>query len=308
MLQGNPLIPSVSIEKSYLSELRVLVLAMHKAMMKELQASLLQEPEKGVSVPSKPPQPDTAMDAGFVQLPAAFTVKQKDLRQKYESILERLGTVAATRFIEKQLKYAARSFVHSMKPLIEGGSTASTLNKAILGGRGASMTLQGAFMESSNAAMIEPLIAQNVSLIKTIGTKYFDRVEAAIAKSLQKGGSRPQLIKDLVPLMKETGDKALRQAKFIARDQTSKIYSQVCIEEMKACGITKVKWIHSSAGKVPRPYHKTRWDGVSYPPNGLNGYIHDINNPPVIDLKTGERGVAGSIFNCRCLQVPVLDI
>ena len=99
-----------------------------------------------------------------------------------------------------------------------------------------------------------------------------------------------------------------RQADLIARDQSSKIYSQLTVENMRRAGITKMKWIHSSAGKKPRVYHKTRWDGKSEPPNGLNGYIYDINNPPIADLKTGERAIAGQLINCRCIQVPVIDL
>ena len=40
-------------------------------------------------------------------------------------------------------------------------------------------------------------------------------------------------------------------------------------------------------------------------PNGLNGYVFDLAKPPVIDLKTGERGYPGQCIGCSCFLVPV---
>ena len=100
-----------------------------------------------------------------------------------------------------------------------------------------------------------------------------------------------------------------KEAALIARDQTAKFYSQMAVENMRRAKITKAKWLHSCAGRTPRDYHRTKWDGVSHnPPNGLNGYVFDLNNPPIADLETGERAFPGVLFDCKCVAIPVIEI
>ena len=59
----------------------------------------------------------------------------------------------------------------------------------------------------------------------------------------------------------------------------------------------------------PRQYHLRQWNGKSGKrngrPNGLNGYEFDIDKPPVINLKTKERGYPGQMINCHCRLVPI---
>lgn len=277
MIQGHALKPSETVEREYRKELRILVLAMHKATVRALEQSV------GLSDES------IALDAENPSF-AKFQAKTKDLEEKFNKILERMGRIAAQRFLEESIKYASRSFIRSVKPLIEG--------------KNASLMINAPTITEANRAFIEQKVAENVGLIKTIGKRYFARIEAEQIKVMSGGGDMGSMKRFLM----ELNGKNERQAKLIARDQASKIYSQLSVENMKRAGITKVKWVHSSAGKVPREYHKTRWDGHSDPPNGLNGYIFDVNSPPVADKKTGERAIPGQLINCRCFSIPVIDV
>lgn len=306
MIQGTALRPSAAIEAWYGKELRVLVLAMHKAVLKEFTTdapeastqSLNPDGNKPVSLDGRAESGVSFSQDALITFPYPYTTasareqaKIAELRAKFDRIFQRAGQVAALRFIEKQIKHASTSFVASVRPMIEGAGKQP-------------FTLMGSLMTAENSEFLKAAIKDNVALIKTIPAQYFDKIESAVQKSISVGGERKTLVSEI----QRIGGVTERRAKFIARDQTAKVYGEIAVENMKRAGITKVKWLHSGAGKVPREYHKTRWDGVSEPPNGLNGYIYDINNPPVADLKTGERAVAGQLINCRCVSVPVIDV
>jgi len=270
MKKGKPLKPSITIEAWYYHELRVMVLAMQKAMIRAVEK----------------PHEQIAMDK--IDGLASVEARAQELRDKFAKTFSRLGAITAARFLDKQIEFASRSFVRSVRGMVEGSEP--------------SLMLSGSIVNPANVAFTEESIAANVSLIKSIGSQYFDRIEKELMKSLQTGGSQPDLIKAI----RKTGGVTERRAKFIARDQNSKIYSQLATNQMERAGITKVMWKHSGAGRNPRSYHKRRWDGKSEPPNGLNGYVYQIGNPPVADLKTGERAAPGELINCRCYATPVL--
>ena len=37
----------------------------------------------------------------------------------------------------------------------------------------------------------------------------------------------------------------------------------------------------------------------------LNGTIHRYDNPPIIDERTGTKGMPGEFYNCRCTFIPI---
>ena len=53
--------------------------------------------------------------------------------------------------------------------------------------------------------------------------------------------------------------------------------------------------------KEPRPHH------ITEAPNGLNHGIFDLDDPPIIDPRTGERGYPGQLPYCRCVMCAVVD-
>ena len=59
--------------------------------------------------------------------------------------------------------------------------------------------------------------------------------------------------------------------------------------------------MHTGGSVHPREYH------LRNAPSGLNGGIFDLDNPPVIDLRTGERGFPGQLPYCRCTMCAVVE-
>lgn len=156
------------------------------------------------------------------------------------------------------------------------------------------------------AQVIKVNTAENISLIKSIPEQYIKRVQTHVANVINGAGTwvdlRGQLIK--------SKDITLRRAKMIARDQTNKVFNAMTLRRFDQLGITRIKWKHSHSVKDPRHYHIRQWDGESGlkdgRPNGLDNFIFDRNNPPVIDEKTGQRGYPGTLINCSCMMEPVI--
>jgi len=140
--------------------------------------------------------------------------------------------------------------------------------------------------------------AENVSLIKSIPEQYVKRVQTMVTNIINGAGTWVDLRHAII----KSKDITLRRAKMIARDQTNKVFNAVTLRRFEQLGITKVKWKHSHADREPRHYHITQWDGQSglndSSPNGLDGFEFDLNNPPIIDKKTGQRGFPGTLINC----------
>ena len=149
------------------------------------------------------------------------------------------------------------------------------------------------------------IIAKNVSLIKTIPSEEdHNRIVAYILQVFLGNRTREQLVAYLMRI----GGVDEERAEMIADDQISKASVRFQVEKWKKQGVKKVKWIHSGEPN-PRIYHMRRWNGISGKrngrPNGLNGYIFEIDSPPIINPKTNERGYPGHMINCHCRLEPV---
>lgn len=67
---------------------------------------------------------------------------------------------------------------------------------------------------------------------------------------------------------------------------------------MEANGYNDFLWHHTDRSKEPRPLHK----------QVLNGQVYSISNPPVIDLKSGQVGFPGDLWECKCMMRMVKKI
>lgn len=139
---------------------------------------------------------------------------------------------------------------------------------------------------------MKSIIAENVDLIKSIPTQYMDRVKGDVYRSITSG----QGLAELVPKIKKYGKMTDTRAKNIALDQTRKAYNAINAEKMKSAGISKFEWIHSGGGRFPREEHIA-----------MNGKIYSFDDLPIIDSRTGERGIPGQAINCRCTMRPVVE-
>lgn len=139
--------------------------------------------------------------------------------------------------------------------------------------------------------ILKATVVENVSLIKSISNQFHERIEGQVMRSIQQGDGTKGIY-DYIKHQKVVSDK---RASLIARDQTSKLTTAVNRERMKSVGVTQFIWVHSGGSADPRELHLRH-----------NGNTFDLADPPIIDERTGERGLPGQAINCKCRMKPVL--
>ena len=173
--------------------------------------------------------------------------------------------------------------------------------------KAAELDLNGSLASLSGLAIKTPKLPQkmigviqaatrvNVDLIRSIQSQYHDKVFQAIMPNIgdaqQIKGEAQRLVSKVYFIGETVGDRAA----LIASDQTRKLSSAINVARMKSAGVKRGQWMHSGGSLDPRDLH------VQY-----DGQIFDLDDPPIIDAKTGERGWPGQLLNCRCALKPVI--
>ena len=88
---------------------------------------------------------------------------------------------------------------------------------------------------------------------------------------------------------------AKNKAKFLAQNETSIMLAEYKKITYQSMGFDKFIWRTITDGKE-RDLHKH-----------LNGTTWSYDNLPVIDERTGQRGLPGETYNCRCTAQPYTD-
>ena len=148
--------------------------------------------------------------------------------------------------------------------------------------------------------VVDDIVADTVSLIKTVPEEYKGDIASRIKKVLRR-----QMYPDsLVDWLIDECDLTEARAELIVSDQIRKCQERLRLHLLRKRRINFVVWRHAGAEKDPRDYHARKWDGKSGihdgHPNGLDGYPFPISSPPVIDEKTLERGYPSDLIGCKC--------
>ena len=136
--------------------------------------------------------------------------------------------------------------------------------------------------------VVQASIAENVSLIKSIGSQHLTRIEGLVMRATLAG-------RDIGPLAKELQAQygvTQRRAAFIARDQANKVTSQLASARQQELGITQGRWRHSGAGAEPRPEHVA-----------ASGKLFDLKKGMLLE---GEWVLPGQAVRCRCSWSPII--
>jgi uncharacterized protein with gpF-like domain len=153
--------------------------------------------------------------------------------------------------------------------------------------------------------VMDASVAEQVGLIKSIPEQYLHEVEGAVMRSVQVGRDLKGLVDEIggrVKLERKPGEKdrslaarTFRRAALIARDQNNKATAVITRTRHLELGITKAVWLHSHAGKAPRPTHLEN-----------DGQLFDIEEG-WLDPAVGKRIWPGELINCRCVSKPVVE-
>lgn len=189
----------------------------------------------------------------------------------------------------------AKPFAHGMTD--DAIKSSEVALKSSLKELSGGLTLNTDILTGPLKDVLTATIAENVGLIKSISAQYLQGVQGAVMRSITTGNG----LADLVPFLQTHKGVTLRRARTIANDQTRKAFNNINKERMTRMGLDEFEWLHSGGGAHPRQYHQQ-----SYKSGGLNGGVYSLTNLPVIDKKTGERGIPGQLIKCRCRMRPVI--
>ena len=127
-------------------------------------------------------------------------------------------------------------------------------------------------------------VKENMQLITSVKTQYFERIENIISNAIRNGTTYTEVSEQIA---KQTG-LSLNRSRLIARDQIGTLNGQITKQRQTSAGITKYRWSTSKDERV-RPDHQVR-----------EGKIFDWNKPPF-------DGHPGMPISCRCVAIPIID-
>jgi SPP1 gp7 family putative phage head morphogenesis protein len=134
----------------------------------------------------------------------------------------------------------------------------------------------------------EASLAENVGLIRSIPQQYLQQVQGIVMRSYTRGRDLQAMVSDLNRLYPKAADRA----SLISLDQSNKANAVVTQARQLELGVVEAIWMHSHAGKTPRPDHLAA-DGRRY--KVAEGC-----------LISGRYVFPGEEINCRCTGRSVL--
>lgn len=135
-------------------------------------------------------------------------------------------------------------------------------------------------------------VEENVSLIKSIPSQFHTQVEGLVMRSVATGRDLHQLTRDLQKRFGVTR----KRAEFISLDQNNKATSAFMRVRHVELGLEEGIWLHSHAGKEPRPTHLAN-HGKKF--SILEGWFDP-------DPRVRQRIMPGQLVRCRCTWKPIV--
>ena len=148
-------------------------------------------------------------------------------------------------------------------------------------------------------------VRENVGLITSIQTDFINDIndigEKVFGNLLEGGRSE-----NLISIIRERGNVTLSRAKFIARDQTSKLNAELTEARSNALGLDVYEW-SGTGDERERKSHFV-----------LNGMLCKYSDPTVYSDDKGKtwkkrssigafEGKPGEDYQCRCLSLPYVS-
>lgn len=146
---------------------------------------------------------------------------------------------------------------------------------------------------------------ENVGLIKSIPAKFFDELEDELVTGVRVG-RRAETISER--LLERYGSdafdggayaKALRRARFVARDQVGKLQGELTGIRQQNLGVTRYRWRTARDERV-RGNPGGRYPDAKHSHHSREGQIFEWGKPP-------PDGPPGKAILCRCIAEPVFE-
>lgn len=136
----------------------------------------------------------------------------------------------------------------------------------------------------------EASLAENVGLIRSIPAQYLQEVEGIVMRNYTSGRNVRAMAEEIRGRYKVASNRAW----LISRDQSNKANAVVQQARRQELGIKEAIWLHSHAGKTPRPTHVA-----------MNGKRYDVAKG-MWDSAVQKWILPGELIGCRCQGRSVL--
>jgi SPP1 gp7 family putative phage head morphogenesis protein len=153
------------------------------------------------------------------------------------------------------------------------------------------MAIQSTMATPRMRAVVEAATQASVGLITRIPEKYLDGVQTAVMSAITNGSG----LNKLVPYLTRRYQGDARHAHLVALDQIRKVSASVNSARIQELGVKSFVWVHVGGERYPRRLHQS-----------YSGKEFRYDDLPIIDKRTGERGIPGAAINCRCIARPVV--
>lgn len=258
-----PVHPNAGLEAEYRRRLQALVDDMHKSLRWWLSAAYRGD------------LPDTV----------ALMAMDKSSAAQLDEVMKRLS-----RYWLRRFKTSARDLGKHFAKKVSQRSDGALEQALQRGGFAIKFKLTPAAND-----VLQATTKANVNLITNLAQKHLSEIEGLVMRSVQAGRDLESLTKDLEAKYKMTR----KRAALIARDQNNKATASIVRTRQAELGIEQAKWLHSHAGKTPRPSHVA-----------MNGKTYDVKEgmwDPDADGKGKGRNVfPGELINCRCVSRSII--
>ena len=261
-----PIFPPAGIEKEYEKRLKKAVRKMEKSCVYWLRARYRANEDK-------------ILDSATSDLLQAF----RRLLRQWERNFRELADTLPRWFVSKIRGYVTRNLAEQTRPLRDAG----------LG-----FNIKFSYMSQKERQTFAAIVAENVSLIKSIARESLTQVEGIVLRSIEDGHDLETLTKRL----HHQFGVSERRAAMIARDQTNKATNNLSRQRLLSYGVTKGIWMHTSAGKTYRDTHIEEAES-----GGMNGQEYDIREGCYDPNPNVSRNIQpGELVNCRCVCRPLI--
>ena len=197
-----------------------------------------------------------------------------DEKKRARQLIDLAASATAQAFEPREIEAAARKYAQRTSDFQR-----QQLGKQVQSAFGVPLST----IEKPVREKVGSFVQENVSLIKTVPERYFDRLRKRIEQAFEDG-ERPE---DVVGDIQDIGGMSDRDALRIANDQIGKLNAQLNQARQEQLGVDEYIWRTVNDNRV-RDEHSER-----------EGQKFSWDNPP-------EDGHPGEPINCRCYAEPVL--
>jgi SPP1 gp7 family putative phage head morphogenesis protein len=237
----------------------------HRRILK-LVAEMAHSVEYWVTARRKSDPPTMAADASPVE---EILEELRDLVERWQKKFDEMAPTVADSFLKNQFQGTDNAMRQALRDA--GWSIEFTLTPA----------MREAF---------EASLAENVGLIRSIPAQYLQEVEGIVMRNYTSGRNVRAMAEEIRGRYKVASNRAW----LIARDQSNKANAVVQRTRQTELGIKEGIWLHSNAGKTPRPTHVA-----------MNGKRYEIAKG-MYDSAVKKWILPGELVGCRCQGRSVL--